>query len=72
MRRKNIVGMLIKALDRENTDLLLLVVTFLKKLSVFRENKEDMVGIYFIPSQVIVFANTLFMAYVFFSITFHF
>jgi Kinesin-associated protein (KAP) len=51
MRRKNIVGMLIKALDRENTDLLLLVVTFLKKLSVFRENKEDMVGIYFIPSQ---------------------
>lgn len=48
MRRKNIVGMLIKALDRENTDLLLLVVTFLKKLSVFRENKEDMVCFYFL------------------------
>ncbi|KAF4518002.1 hypothetical protein B566_EDAN012754 [Ephemera danica] len=42
MRRKNIVGMLVKALDRDNQDLLLLVVTFLKKLSVFRENKDDM------------------------------
>ncbi|XP_059490595.1 kinesin-associated protein 3 isoform X1 [Neocloeon triangulifer] len=42
MRRKNIVGMLVKALDRDNTDLLLLIVTFLKKLSVFRENKDDM------------------------------
>jgi hypothetical protein len=54
MRRKNIVGMLIKALDRENTDLLLLVVTFLKKLSVFRENKEDMVCFYLIPSHLMV------------------
>jgi len=43
MRKKNVIGMLIKTLDRVNTDLLILVVTFLKKLSIFRENKELMV-----------------------------
>ena len=43
MRKKNIIGMIIKTLDRTNTDLLMLVVTFLKKLSIFRENKEIMV-----------------------------
>ncbi|XP_034952369.1 kinesin-associated protein 3 [Chelonus insularis] len=42
MRKKNIIGMLIKTLDRSNTDLLILVVTFLKKLSIFRENKDLM------------------------------
>ncbi|KAK2586095.1 hypothetical protein KPH14_008377 [Odynerus spinipes] len=42
MRKKNIIGMLIKTLDRTNTDLLILVVTFLKKLSIFRENKDLM------------------------------
>lgn len=43
MRKKNVIGMLIKTLDRSNTDLLILVVTFLKKLSIFRENKDLMV-----------------------------
>lgn len=43
MRKKNVIGMLIKTLDRANTDLLILVVTFLKKLSIFRENKDLMV-----------------------------
>uniref|UniRef100_A0A8C3XXJ8 Kinesin associated protein 3 n=1 Tax=Catharus ustulatus TaxID=91951 RepID=A0A8C3XXJ8_CATUS len=43
MRNKNIVHMLVKALDRENFELLILVVTFLKKLSIFMENKNDMV-----------------------------
>ncbi|KAG8228826.1 hypothetical protein J437_LFUL008322 [Ladona fulva] len=42
MRRRNIVGMLIRCLDRDNPDLLVLVLTFLKKLSIFRENKNDM------------------------------
>ncbi|KAL0117700.1 hypothetical protein PUN28_008837 [Cardiocondyla obscurior] len=42
MRKKNVIGMLIKTLDRTNTDLLILVVTFLKKLSIFRENKDLM------------------------------
>ncbi|XP_024944929.1 kinesin-associated protein 3 isoform X2 [Cephus cinctus] len=42
MRKKNVIGMLIKTLDRINNDLLILVVTFLKKLSIFRENKDIM------------------------------
>ncbi|XP_045615495.1 kinesin-associated protein 3 isoform X2 [Procambarus clarkii] len=42
MRRKNIVGLLVRMLERESTDLLLLVVSFLKKLSVYMENKDDM------------------------------
>lgn len=45
MRRKNIVGLLVRMLERESTDLLLLVVSFLKKLSVYMENKDDMVSI---------------------------
>ncbi|TMS20742.1 Kinesin-associated protein 3 [Larimichthys crocea] len=42
MRNKNIVHMLVKILDREDEELLLLVVVFLKKLSIFLENKNDM------------------------------
>lgn len=42
MRKKNIVKMLIKALDRQNIDLLVLVVTFLKKLSIVCDNKDEM------------------------------
>ena len=43
MRNKNIVRMLVKALGRDNSELLILVVSFLKKLSIFMENKNDMV-----------------------------
>ncbi|XP_071010850.1 kinesin-associated protein 3a [Oncorhynchus clarkii lewisi] len=42
MRNKNIVHMLVKTLDREDEELLVLVVSFLKKLSIFLENKNDM------------------------------
>lgn len=42
MRRKNIVKMLVKALERQNIDLLVLIVTFLKKLSIVRDNKDEM------------------------------
>ncbi|KAI3369129.1 hypothetical protein L3Q82_026092, partial [Scortum barcoo] len=42
MRNKNIVYMLVKILDREDEELLLVVVSFLKKLSIFLENKNDM------------------------------
>ncbi|KFP02362.1 Kinesin-associated protein 3, partial [Calypte anna] len=45
MRNKNIVHMLVKALDRDNFELLILVVSFLKKLSIFMENKNDMVEV---------------------------
>ncbi|KAF6727672.1 Kinesin-associated protein 3 [Oryzias melastigma] len=42
MRNKNIVGLLVKLLDRNDEELLVLVVSFLKKLSIFLENKNDM------------------------------
>jgi hypothetical protein len=42
MRRKNIIKMLVKALERQNIDLLVLIVTFLKKLSIVRDNKDEM------------------------------
>ncbi|KAM4738542.1 kinesin-associated protein 3a [Anableps anableps] len=42
MRNKNIVHMLVKLLEREDRELLLVVVSFLKKLSIFLENKNDM------------------------------
>ncbi|CAF2386926.1 unnamed protein product [Rotaria sp. Silwood2] len=48
MRNKSIITQLIHALDRDNNDLLILVVSFLKKLSVFVENKNDMVSSLFL------------------------
>jgi hypothetical protein len=44
MRSKGIVKMLIETLDRDNFELLILVVSFLKKLSIFIENKHEMVS----------------------------
>jgi Kinesin-associated protein (KAP) len=44
MRNKGIVKCLVKTLDRDNFELLILVVSFLKKLSIFVENKNEMVG----------------------------
>ena len=44
MRNKNIVKMLVKCLERDNFELLILVVSFLKKMSIFIENKTEMVG----------------------------
>ena len=45
MRNKNLIPMLMKMLERNNEELLILVVSFLKKLSIFAENKDDMVCI---------------------------
>ncbi|CAF0761376.1 unnamed protein product [Brachionus calyciflorus] len=42
MVNKKIVSLLIQALNRDNPDLLILVVSFLKKLSLFIENKNQM------------------------------
>ncbi|KAK7502598.1 hypothetical protein BaRGS_00006173 [Batillaria attramentaria] len=42
MRNKGIVRMLVETLDRDNFELLILVVSFLKKLSIFIENKQEM------------------------------
>ncbi len=43
MVNKQIVVLLIKTLERTNPELLILVVSFLKKLSIFIENKSSMV-----------------------------
>jgi hypothetical protein len=43
MTKRDIVGMLTSMLSRNNVDLLMLSIMFLKKLSVFQENKNEMV-----------------------------
>ncbi|KAF8572290.1 hypothetical protein P879_02735 [Paragonimus westermani] len=42
MHNKGIVSMICRCLDRDNFELLILLVSFLKKLSIFKENKNDM------------------------------
>nr|XP_039269792.1 kinesin-associated protein 3-like isoform X2 [Styela clava] len=43
MKKRGIVGILVRALEtRDNPELLVLVVSFLKKLSIFLENKNEM------------------------------
>lgn len=42
MAKKNVLGLLMKALERDNDELQVLVVTFLKKLSIVQENKDEM------------------------------
>lgn len=43
MVRKNMVGILMKMLDRNDFQLLIIVLLFLKKLSIISENKNQMV-----------------------------
>lgn len=46
MHKKNIVGLLVGALQRHsNTDLSILIVSFLLKLSVYKENKDAMINV---------------------------
>lgn len=42
MKNKKIVVQLLSLMDRDNPELLILVVSFLKKLSIFQENKTEM------------------------------
>eukprot|EP00798_Chlamydomonas_sp_ICE-L_P013630 gene13630-19508_t len=42
MKKKNIAVFLVKMLERSNVELLILSTTFLKKLSIYRENKDKM------------------------------
>ena len=44
MKNKGIIKMLVSTLNRDNFELLILVVSFLKKLSIFVENKNEMVS----------------------------
>lgn len=57
MRRKNIVKMLVKALDRQNIDLLMLVSTFLKKLSIVGDNKDEMSALNIVTKLPRLFQN---------------
>jgi len=43
MKKRNIVRYLVSMLDRDDYSLLVMAVTFLKKLSIFQENKVEMV-----------------------------
>ena len=42
MKNRRIISQLISMLDRNNPDLLFIVLNFLKKLSIFGENKTEM------------------------------
>ena len=42
MKNRQIIAQLISMLDRNNPDLLFIVLNFLKKLSIFGENKTEM------------------------------
>ncbi|XP_030378997.1 kinesin-associated protein 3 [Scaptodrosophila lebanonensis] len=57
MRRKHIVKMLVKALDRQNIDLLMLVSTFLKKLSIVGDNKDEMSALNIVAKLPRLFQN---------------
>lgn len=49
MKNRQIIGQLIAMLDRNNPDLLFIVLNFLKKLSIFGENKTEMKELGIIP-----------------------
>ncbi|XP_066913808.1 kinesin-associated protein 3-like [Clytia hemisphaerica] len=42
MKNKSIIDLLVKMMKRQNMELLILVVSFLKKLSIFKDNKDQM------------------------------
>lgn len=43
MKKHNIVQNLVAVLDADNSDLISVVLLFLKKLSIIKENKDEMV-----------------------------
>lgn len=53
MQRKGVVPQLIEMLDRCNVELLILAVTFLKRLSIYRENKELMIKVRTLPLHLV-------------------
>lgn len=42
MKNRSIIGLLVTMMDRNNPDLLFIVLNFLKKLSIFGDNKTEM------------------------------
>jgi hypothetical protein len=45
MVKRGIISSLIMMINRPSSDLVLCIVTFLKKLSVFEENKNEMIKV---------------------------
>lgn len=45
MRKRNIINLLVQALDRKSIQLLSMVIRFLQKLSVYKENKDAMASL---------------------------
>jgi len=43
MKNRNIVKVLVELIERNNPDLIYIGLNFLKKLSVFGQNKNDMI-----------------------------
>lgn len=66
MKKRNITVYLVKMLERRSVDLLVLCVTFIKKLSIYRENKDKMLECNiidklarFVPGQDVLLLVTL-------------
>ncbi|CAI8055975.1 Kinesin-associated protein 3 [Geodia barretti] len=57
MHGKGLVKHLLALLERENTELLILAVSFLKKMSIFRENKDQMAEGNIVKKLVRIFPN---------------
>lgn len=53
MYHKGLIPLLLTLLERDNDDLLVHVVSFLKKMSIFKENKEEMVCMLHLNSHLI-------------------
>lgn len=52
MKRRGIIELLVKMLERDNLALLTTVMLFLKKMSVFKENKDEMFQEEFVVKQL--------------------
>ncbi len=44
MKKRNLVATLVELLEWDSPELQMVVLSFLKKLSIFKENKDDMVS----------------------------
>jgi hypothetical protein len=44
MKKRKLVTSLVRVLDWENPELLIVALTFLKKLSIFKENNKELVS----------------------------
>ena len=60
MKNRRIISQLISMLDRNNPDLLFIVLNFLKKLSIFGENKTYTQPSHYTAPEIFIFTDTKF------------